>query len=612
MKFTNWFFSAFLIGSCTIFNACQQKTGKEFEQNHSEPIVAASQGEKPVIYQMLVRLFGNKNSNNKTYGTIQENGVGKLNDITDTALSELRLLGITHIWYTGLLEHATMTAFEDASILADDADVVKGRAGSPYAVKDYYDIAPALATDPAARMQEFESLIERTHNNQLKVIMDFVPNHVARSYHSDQKPEGIKDLGEDDNQKLTFEFNNNFYYLPKKSFKVPTYNPLGDEKAPSEDGKFEEKPSKVTGNNVFSESPSVDDWFETVKLNYGIEFGDSGEIKHFDPIPSTWIKMRDILLFWAGKGVDGFRCDIAEMVPVEFWTWAISEVKQKHPNIIFIAEIYNPSLYQAFVNDGGFDFLYDKVGVYDRIRPLMEGKPEATTQAIVGAMEQSAGIEDKMLRFLENHDEQRIASSFFAGDAKAAIPGMTVAALLGPGPVMLYFGQESGEKGEGAEGFQGEDGRTTIFDYWGVPAHQKWMNNGKFDGALLDKETKDLRDFYSKLIDICRYHPAAVKGDFVSIPQKNTKLMSFLRIMPKQRLLIVANFDQSQVGDAKIQFTQDIWDALQLDAKENYLLADLLFGGNENQVSGTQLSSKEGFSITVPAWGAAVFEMEMH
>ncbi len=590
---------------------CTPKEGKEFDGGANSPEAKAPEGDKLVIYQMMVRLFGNQNTTNKTFGTLEENGCGKMNDITDKALLELRTFGVTHVWYTGLLDHATMSAFPDANIQADDADVVKGRAGSPYAIKDYYDISPALATEPLTRMEEFEALVKRSHDNQLKVIIDFVPNHVARSYHSEVKPEGTQDLGESDSTELQFAANNNFYYIPKSKFKVPEYDPLGEaEEAPGEDGKFEEQPAKATGNNVFSDSPSVNDWFETVKLNYGVEHTDTAQIKHFAPIPSTWLKMRDILLFWAGKGVDGFRCDMAEMVPVEFWAWAIADVKKQYPDIIFIAEIYNPVIYHDFVETGGFDYLYDKVGVYDRIRALMQGNPDANTTAIVEAMDQGKGIEEKMLRFLENHDEQRIASSAFAGDAKAAIPGMTVTALLGRGPVMLYFGQESGEKGEGEEGFQGEDGRTTIFDYWGVPAHQKWMNGGKFDGGQLSDAQLDLRDFYGKLIHITRYHPAAVQGAFTNLPQENEKAIAFLRYTPKRRLLVVANFNAEKEAQVSVKIPEEEWTKMKLRPKENYLLADLLKEEVEIDMAGTATQSIKGFEINVPAWGAYVFELE--
>lgn len=74
---------------------------------------------------------------------------------------------------------------------------------------------------------------------------------------------------------------------------------------------YKEYPAKATGNNRFDAYPNINDWYETVKLNYGIDY-QNGNTPHFNPIPDTWTKMLDILLFWAGKNIDGFRCDMAE------------------------------------------------------------------------------------------------------------------------------------------------------------------------------------------------------------------------------------------------------------------------------------------------------------
>jgi glycosidase len=563
----------------------------------------------PVIYQMLVRLFGNADTTNKPFGTIEENGVGKFNDVTDLALAELRQLGVTHVWYTGVLEHATMTALE--GVPADDADVVKGRAGSPYAIKDYYDIAPALASTPAKRMDEFQQLLERTHQHRLKAIIDFVPNHVARSYHSDAKPAGVKDLGEDDDTTKSFLRTNNFYYLPGQQLKVPAYNPLEAEAAPGEDGLFAEHPAKVTGNNVFNPTPNVGDWFETVKLNYGVEFAEKGEIQHFDPeTPPTWTKMRDILMYWADKGVDGFRCDVSEMVPVQFWAWAIKSLKEKHPKLIFIAEVYNPAMYHDYVQTGGFDYLYDKVGVYDRIRAVMSGKSGATTMGIDSGLAQSKGIESHMLRFLENHDEQRIASPDFAGDPRAGIPGMTVTALLGPSPTMLYFGQESGEPGKGGEGFGGEDGRTTIFDYWGVPAHQAWLNGGKFDGGGLSSEQKELRRFYAALCKIVSTSPIAAKGKMIPIPQEQPHAYAFVRHLSGKCLLVVANFDPSISVAANLILPQAAWDEMKLNPQDPHPMKEVLFGKDRIDLNWKATLQAPGIPIIVKPWSALVFECD--
>ena len=461
---------------------------------HSLLNPTATRTHKLVIYQIFTRLFGNQNSTNKPWGTRDENCVGKFNDITDRALLELKKFGVSHVWYTGIIEHVLMTDYSAEGIRKDNPMVVKGRAGSPYAIKDYYDVDPDLAVDVKNRMQEFEALLKRTHANGLKVLIDFIPNHLAREYQSDAKPTGVVDIGQHEDKTITFSPENNFYYLPGEPFQVPDGVSLPPGLAAEP---YVENPAKATGNDVFEAKPTVGDWYETVKLNYGVDYQNDRR-PYFDPIPSTWRRMRDILLFWAKKGVDGFRCDMAEMVPVEFWEWAIPQVKAANPSVVFIAEIYNPKQYKDYVQTGKFDYLYDKVGLYDALRRLMEGK--GTTADITNVWKNESGdISEHMLRFLENHDEQRIASRFFANDPWVAVPAMTLAATLHTGPVMLYFGQELGVNPTKQEGFQGDDGRTTIFDYWGVPEYQAWTNDGKFDGGKLTDNQKKLRQFYHQL-----------------------------------------------------------------------------------------------------------------
>jgi glycosidase len=594
-----------IVAAITLGAACNPPQKENSSEIAMPTDTIKSAPSKPVVYQMMVRLFSNTNTTRKNWGTMEENGVGKFGGINDAALTALQDLGITHVWYTGVLEHATATAFP--SIPADDADVVKGRAGSPYAIKDYYDVAPSLADDPQNRMAEFEALLKRTHDHGLQAIIDFVPNHVARAYQSDAKPAGVQDLGEGDDVTKPFAPNNNFYYLPGKAFVVPKYDPLGQEAAPGEDHKFTENPAKATGNNVFKEDPSVDDWFETVKLNYGIDMQIPDQPKHFDPIPSTWTKMTDILLYWAGKGVDGFRCDMAEMVPVEFWAYGIQKVKEKYPKVIFIAEIYNPSIYHAYVRQGGFDYLYDKVGVYDKIRLLMEGKPEAKVEGITEALAQSDSIDGHMLRFLENHDEQRIASQGFAGNALAAKPGMTVTALLGTGPVLVYAGQESGEKGEGAEGFAGEDGRTTIFDYWGIPAHQAWVNGGKYDGGALDVGQKELRSFYQRLLKLAQ-NPAIVLGERIIVVAKEPGVYAFIRYVAGDTkvdpLLVVVNFGKVEVN-ATLEFHD--WD--KIGRNEYAAIAPTEKLGDNKPMEKVAHPQAGGLSVVVPALGARVLAL---
>lgn len=564
---------------------------------------------KVVIYQMMTRLFGNTKTTNTTYGTLDENGVGKFADINETALKGIKELGVTHIWYTGVLEHALMTDYTAEGIPLDDADVVKGRAGSPYSIKDYYDVNPDLATDVKNRMAEFGQLVERTHAAGMKVLIDFVPNHVARSYKSDAKPAGVADLGEGDDTAVAFKPSNNFYYLPGQAFQPPVrYNPLSRQSTATEDKRFSEVPAKVTGNDQFTAAPSIDDWFESVKLNYGVDILDNRKT-YFEPVPNTWEKMRDILVYWAGKNVDGFRCDMAEMVPVEFWSWVIPQVKAVNPEIVFIAEIYNPAQYRNYIQTGRFDYLYDKVQLYDTLRLLING--HSNTVHLAEIQKSLAGINHKMLHFLENHDEQRIASPFFAGDYWKAVPAMVISATLDQAPIMIYFGQEVGEPGAGAEGFSGEDGRTTIYDYWGVPEHQKWVNGGKYDGGGLSDDQKALRQFYGDILFFAASNPAITQGDYFDLTEFNQqqgninhRIHVFARVSGEERLVILSGFNDKLMR-VKIQLSEEVKQAFQFAPGEEYLGRDLLRSGQD-----IGLDSTGTFEVDLPAYAAYIFKIK--
>ncbi|MFY0600863.1 MAG: alpha-amylase family protein [Cyclobacteriaceae bacterium] len=552
----------FIIGVFA-FTCSQQNTNKDSITSSINP---DSIKMRPIVYQVFTRLFGNTNTTNKEWGTITENGTGKFGDINKTALAEIKKMGITHVWYTGVIEHALLTDYTEYGIELDDADIVKGRAGSPYAIKDYYDVNPDLANNVPNRMAEFEDLIERTHEAGLKVLIDFVPNHVARKYQSDAKPDGVVDLGSSDDTTKAFATTNNFYYIPNQSFVVPQgYESLGEFEFPNKDGFHREHPAKATGNDVFSAKPSINDWFETVKLNYGVDYLNNRST-HFDPIPDTWIKMKDILLFWAGKNVDGFRCDMAEMVPVEFWEWATAEVKREFEDITFTAEIYNPNAYRDYIFRGGFDYLYDKVEMYDTLKHVVQG--HASTDDITTIWQRQDGIGPNMLRFLENHDEQRITSPDFAGEAQKGIPMMAVSSFMHTGPVMLYFGQEVGEPGKGNSGFASDDGRTTIFDYWGVPEHVKWVNGGKYDGGLLSADQKSLRQAYIEILQACNENEALREGLFYDLHYYNRneeytgysdQVYAFVRHTKDQVLLVIVNFGQ-ETQQARIKIPEAAWE----------------------------------------------------
>lgn len=534
---------------------------------------------KIIIYQVFTRLFGHRSNTPVVNGTIEENGCGKLNDFTPSALKKIRELGVTHIWYTGVIRHATMTDYSRYGIPRQHPAVVKGRAGSPYAITDYYDIDPDLAVDVERRMEEFEQLVTRTHRAGLKMIIDFVPNHVARQYKSICKPAGVRDLGEDDNSNEGFNpERNNFYYCPGQAF-MPYFDLYHGEKEP-----YQEMPARATGNDCFHNAPGINDWYETVKLNYGVDYY-AGGVGYFSPIPNTWQKMLDILLFWAGKGVDAFRCDMAEMVPADFWAWATAQVREQYPDIRFIGEVYNPNEYRHYIASG-FDYLYDKVGMYDAMRDVICHRRD--TDAITWAWQQTDDIRDHMLYFLENHDEQRVASDFFAGSGEKAVPALVVNALMQQNPFMLYFGQEWGERGMDAEGFSGCDGRTTIFDYWS-----------------LQPRFNELTQIYNRVLNIARSEKAVSEGlmfDVMYVNQQYRQQYAFLRKADKETLFVVANFADVPVT-MNITIPDHAFDYLNLLEKA-YKAVDLLTG---TQVSLVLIRDQQ-VSIALPPRGAVVYK----
>ncbi|NAY92067.1 alpha-amylase [Muricauda sp. JGD-17] len=558
---------------------------------------------KTVVYQVFTRLFGNTNTTNKPWGTLEENGVGKFDDFTEKALQEIKDLGVTHIWYTGVPHHAVINDYTEYGISNDDPDVVKGRAGSPYAVKDYYNVNPDLALDPANRLEEFKALVQRTHEAGMKVIIDIVPNHVARNYEGLTNPEGVSDFGAHDDTSKEYNVNNNFYYIPGQAFQVPEwqngYVPLGGEQHALSNGKFEENPAKWTGNGSRLVRPNFNDWYETVKVNYGIrpdgskdfeelpeEFEDKDYRVHFDfwknkTLPDSWNKFRDITNYWLDFGVDGFRFDMAEMVPVEFWSYLNSSIKMKNPDAFLLAEVYNPSLYRDYIHKGKMDYLYDKVELYDSIKHIMKGY--GWTDHIPMVQKGMADIEHHMLHFLENHDEQRIASPDFAGNANLAKPAMVVSATLSTSPTMIYFGQEVGEPGAEDAGF-GKPTRTSIFDYIGVPHHQRWMNNKKFDGGQLKENEKLLRDFYKKLLNFT-IKSDALMGDYQEIHFYNKdhtegydhRILSYVRWSEEEKLIVVANFGADKHYKLDLKIPESVIDNWKLN-NEEYKLEEQLYG----------------------------------
>ncbi len=536
---------------------------------------------KTIIYQLMPRWFTNLNDHCVPNGSIRQNGCGKFNEIDESKLRSIKSLGATHVWYTGIIEHATATNYAKQGIVPCDPHVVKGIAGSPYAIRDYYDVCPDFAVNVKNRMAEFEDLVKRTHHVGLKVIIDFVPNHVAREYESDVKPAGVQDLGEGDNPMMFFDPRNNFYYITGQEFA-----PHGIEL-----GTYHEFPARATGNDCYTASPNCDDWYETVKLNYGIDPWNGST--HFDPVPNTWKKMLDILKFWTAKGVDGFRCDMAHMVPVAFWQWAIKQIKEINPDLIFIAEIYDTALYRSYIFDGGFDYLYDKVTLYDTLRGIMCNGWSASD--LTRCWQTVEGINDHMLNFLENHDEQRIASQQFCGNPLKALPALVVSATISKGPFMIYAGQELGEPAVDAEGYSGHDGRTTIFDYWSVPTLRRW-HQGK-----PTTEERRLRSIYRKVLVLCNSEKTLACGQFFDLMYVNQETLNpyrhyaFLRHVEGEMTLVVASFDDNEVKTA-IRIPQHALDCAHMHPGRH--IAKNIF---ENQEVEVTLSGDTLFPVHIEA-----------
>ncbi len=546
---------------------------------------------------MLPRLFANMTEKCVPDGDITQNGCGKLNDITETVLAGIRDLGVTHVWYTGVIEHAHATDYSAFGIKPDNPYVVKGKAGSPYAIKDYYDIDPDLASSVPDRMKEWEALIARTHKAGMKVVMDFVPNHVARSYNSDAAPKGVEDFGINDDVTKFFSPTNDFYYIPRQMFQ-PQF-PIGD---------YQEFPAKASGNDCFNAFPGRNDWYETVKLNYGVDYGDGS--RHFDPIPPVWFKMLRILRYWAAKGVDAFRCDMVFMVPIEFWEWAIPMVHAHYPKVQFIAEIYDVNLYREFLYRGHFDYLYDKVNLYDSLRAVQCCHHSAAT--LTDCWQRIDGIGDRMLNFLENHDEQRFASSEYAGDPAKVLPSLVLSSMISKAPFMIYAGQELGERGEDAEGFSGRDGRTTIFDYWSISTVRRWLNGGKADGEFLSPVEKDLRAMYKKILTLLNGEKAISCGSFFDLMYVNFNNpdfsphshFAFLRHEGDTTLLIAVNFsDRSstiKINVPSLAFTM-------MGITEGKRMAKELISGRKMSKT---FSSSVPFTTEIAPWGAVIWKMK--
>ncbi|MFZ4682919.1 MAG: alpha-amylase family glycosyl hydrolase, partial [Terrimicrobiaceae bacterium] len=507
-----------------------------------------------------------------------------------------------------------------------------------------FDVSPDYADDPARRLEEFQAMVNRIHQAGLKVIIDFVPNHVARSYQSSIRPQ--LSFGAQDDKTKFFRADNNFYWLTPEAkplgkgppLRLPTVDEKGTPtsptakvaKAPS-DGLYgpESEHGRVTGNNLASWEPDAGSWYETVKLNYGFDFTDPQKATraypHGDkkdiPIPDTWRKMDEIISYWQGFGVDGFRVDMAHMVPPEFWRWMIARARDRNSAVFFVAEAYEndpakvpaggpggTGSVMADLLDAGFDAVYDDA-TYDKLKEIYEGDAWANDLDRLNIPPQ---VFENSLRYAENHDEARIAGKGQWGNVGMDV-GRPVSALLfglSRGPAMLYSGQEVGEPATGAEGFGGDDARTSIFDYWSMPEFTKWVNGGKFDGVCLSPAQKDLRDFYSRLTNLLN-EPAFRSGRFFPLNPSNLEnprygrlhgeqasghwLYSFLRRDPAtgQKFLVVINLHPSrQFDDVRVALPAEALDFLGLKETSKIKLTEKL--GTSTTIETSAAAGRDG------------------
>lgn len=519
---------------------------------------------KVIIYQMLPRLWGNIGGKNIKNGTLKDNGCGKFSSIDTISLEYLRSLGVSYVWYTGIIRHAT--AEDSAGCTPSSADWVKGCAGSPYSITDYYDVNPYLADEPENRMEEFHKLVERTHAAGLKVIIDFVPNHVARDYGrfaaAHPAPTGMAALGESDDKSVHWKDSNDFFYYPGIPLALPIQNQT-----------YMEMPAMASGNS-YTSSPGVNDWYDTIKLNY------------CDTHTETWEKMYDIVNFWAGQGVDGFRCDMVELVPPAFFKWLISRIKKDRPDLLFVAEVYQKTLYSKYIREIGFDLLYDKSGIYDTLRAIVEknakdsGVPVEDWQSakrITWNWQSLGDLQPYMLNFLENHDEQRFASDFFGCDAKNSYAALYTALYLNNAPFMLYAGEEVGERGMDNEGFSGRDGRTSIFDWWAPSSLTRLYKYIHGEKEALAPEEETMLDTYRKALKFAAEDNAVSKGTFYDLCYCNyasdgfnpDRHFAFLRDFEDETLLIVCNFSKND-ADMIISIPEHAFNWMKMPESEEF------------------------------------------
>ncbi len=592
---------------------------------------AGADSKRPIIYQLVIRHFGNEVGLNKTNGTITENGVGKFVDINDRALIEIKKLGVTHIWLTGVFRQSTLTDYAQIGLPSDDPDIVKGRAGSFYAIKDYFDVCPDYAVNPKNRLIEFKALVKRIHGHGMKVIVDLVGNHVARSYQSVQRPD--LNLGLQDDQYTSLKLENNFVYLPQNqqtNLRLPFEK--NQPQVDNRDGIYERETGsngsfvKATGNRILSASPAQNSWYETILLNYGFDFLSGRNLFNTGsetPANSTWEVLDEFVRTWTlDYGIDGFRADFAHWIPNDFWTWLIKRARARSNDLLFVAEAYDDK--QGLIN-AGFDAVYDDP-TYDTLKGITN-QTALPTQLENLWFASSATASKKSLRYLENHDERRLASPLIVGsnpdesgfgsaDMAALVAPLTY--LSGAGPILIYNGQTEAEEGRGQEGFDSENGRTSLFDYWTVPSLAKWRNGGSYDGGGLSRDAKKLQVYYRNLLNIAQtdtfqngkyYGLNYVNRGRQDFPQDKIFVFARYNTNQKQLMIVLGNWLQDSLT-IKLSLPENLMLQAGLDPGRSVRIESILIGKTTAPAKPTQsLHSPEDIPFTVTGASSSVFKI---
>jgi glycosidase len=509
------------------------------------------------IYQVPVRTYAARGMGRQL--------AGQFNALTAERLDEIKDLGVDYLWLTGVLEHASRDQ--------TDPDVVKGEAGSYYAIYDNWDVSAQSGS-----MADFEALIDRAHDAGLRVIIDFVANHTARMHRTDVLCKQHLDFGRQDRTDAFFHRDNNYYYITDDSFTPPTQNDVD-----GADGVFDtdifaagvqlENPARVTGNDIVSANPASQDWFETVKLNYGYDI--QSRQAHYNPRPRTWMQMLDVAQYWVEKGVDGFRVDFAHAVPIEFWRYFASELRRVQPSVFLLAEAYEsdqrmrlPGFSYHAMLEAGFDSVYNSEMYWAMHNQVVRPGTMRNANPM-----RSPAMNDNILRrgfmftqYMENHDEMRAASRHFApwvGDREQRSRlGLAYTTYLGltPGHLMLHGGQELQEDASVFGGYAGDNGRSSIFDFVYQSQTRTWLHGTRPQWMI------DFRNKYKRLLELKEEpafakphsyeHPSFIDLDGANWFKEESKwIASYVRFDGDDAYLVVANGDPFVAHMATVHFT---------------------------------------------------------